>query len=40
MVSEHFVNDVHSRNLISPGCLQWGEINISIPSGDSVDVFQ
>ncbi len=42
MVSEHFLNDIHSLNLISPGCLEWREINISIPSvvHGSVDVFQ
>ncbi len=32
MVSKHFLNDIHSLYLISPGCLEWGEINISIPS--------
>ncbi len=30
--SQQFLNDIHSLNLISPGCLEWGEINISIPS--------
>ncbi len=31
MVREHFLNDIRSLNLISPGRLEWGEINISIP---------
>ncbi len=32
MLNEQLLNDIHSLNVISPGCPEWGEINISIPS--------
>ncbi len=31
MDREHFLNDIHTLNLSSLGCLEWGEFNISIP---------